>query len=99
LEADVRLQIPLLAICAAVTAADCAWNAPPTSDFITFSAGESVARSKVEQARDIWPPAALDNDLEFDASRLLAPPATAPASSTSSQDGFSGSSGSLVGSK
>ena len=66
-----------LAFCIALTAADCAWDARPTSDFITSGAGDSVDRSVVLQAREIWPPSALDNDIQFDSNRLLAPPAPA----------------------
>lgn len=79
------MQMPAapLILCLALTAADCSWDAPPDSDFITFGAGESVARSEVLQAREIWPPASIDNDIVFDASRLVGPasPAEAPPSS------------------
>jgi hypothetical protein len=66
-----------LAICIMLTASDCSWDARPTSDFITSGAGDSVDRSVVLQAREIWPPSALDNDIQFDSNRLLAPPAPA----------------------
>jgi hypothetical protein len=58
-------------LCLAVTAADCAWDAPRHSDFITFGAGESTARARVLQPREIWPKDSLDNDIEFDASRFV----------------------------
>lgn len=63
-----------IVFCLALTAADCAWDAPRHSDFITFGAGESVARGRVLQPREIWPKDSLDNDIEFDAQRLLEPP-------------------------
>lgn len=62
-----------IVLCLAITAADCAWDAPRHSDFITFDAGESVARGRVLQPREIWPKDSLDNDIEFDASRFVPP--------------------------
>jgi hypothetical protein len=69
------MQLPTtpLILCLALTAADCSWDAPPNSDFITSGAGESVARSEILQAREIWPEASIDNDIVFDASRLVGP--------------------------
>ena len=84
-----------IAFCIALTAADCAWDARPTSDFITSGAGDSVDRSVVLQAREIWPPLALDNDIQFDSSRLLAPPA--PATATTPLDGSDTAGSSLTG--
>lgn len=68
-----RLQNSFFALCVALMAADCAWDASPDSDFITGASGEAVARQAIEQAQNIWPPNALNNDIIFDASRLLAP--------------------------
>lgn len=87
------MQLPAtpLILCLALTAADCSWNAPPDSDFITFGAGESVARSEILQAREIWPPASIDNDIVFDASRLLGPPSPALVPPTSPGTGLSDS--------
>lgn len=64
---------PIL-VCFALAAADCSWDAAPTSDFITFGAGNSLATAQVEQSRNMWPPEALDNNLTFDAEQLLQPP-------------------------
>jgi hypothetical protein len=72
-------QNSFFALCVALTAADCAWDASRDSDFITGASGEAVARQTIEQAQDIWPPNALDNDIIFDASRLLAPASSATA--------------------
>jgi hypothetical protein len=84
-----------LAFCIVLTASDCAWDARRTSDFITSGAGDSVDRSVVLQAREIWPPSALDNDIQFDSNRLLAPPApsTAPSSLGESDSAGSGVTG------
>lgn len=65
-----HLRLIPLAFCLAVTA-DCAWDAPSHSDFITFGVGESVARARVLQSREIWPKNSLDNDIEFDSSRFV----------------------------
>lgn len=62
-----------LSVCLALAAADCSWDASPTSDFITFGAGNAVATEQVEQSGDLWSGRALDNDIIFDSSRLLAP--------------------------
>lgn len=88
------LRATALVFCVLVTGADCAWDAPPHSDFITFGAGESDARARVLQSREIWPSNSADTDIEFDASRQLAPPAGSP--STASQDGMGFSGGSTA---
>jgi len=62
-----------LVFCVLVTGADCAWDSPPHSDFITFGASESVARSTVLQSREMWPSNSADTDIEFEASRFLVP--------------------------
>jgi hypothetical protein len=84
-----------LTFCIVLTASDCAWDARPTSDFITSGAGDSVDRSVVLQAREIWPPSALDNDIDFDSNRLLAPPA--PSTAPSPLDGSDTSGSSVTG--
>ena len=91
-----QLRTAPILVCFALAAADCSWDAAPTSDFITSGSGESNARTEILQARKIWPRASLDNDIEFDAARLLAPPA--PATSTSApgdQGGMSGTGASI----
>ena len=81
-----------ITICILLSAADCAWDARPTSDFITSGAGDSVDRSVVLQSREIWPPSALDNDIQFESSRLLAPPAPSIAPTPLDGNGTAGSS-------
>lgn len=85
-----QLRTTPLIFCIALMAADCSWDAPSDSDFITFGAGESVARSEVLQAREIWPPDSIDTDIVFDASRLLAPASPGVAPPSSAGTGLSG---------
>ena len=65
------LRTTATAICLLFTAVDCAWDAAPDSDFITRGAGNSVANMQVQQAREMWPPLSLDNDIMFEADRFL----------------------------
>jgi hypothetical protein len=66
-----KMPGPTISLCVALATAECGWNAPPHSDFITSGAGDSVATTRVLQAEEIWPPVALDTDIIFDTSRFL----------------------------
>lgn len=60
-----------ISLCIALATAECGWDAPPHSDFITPGAGNSQATTRVQQAEEIWPPGALDTDIIFESSRFL----------------------------
>lgn len=66
----------IVTICAAISVADCGWDASHYGDFITSAAGESVAETRVQQAGEIWPSVSIDKEIVFDAARFARPSPT-----------------------